>query len=238
MNMAATFSNEMRVIHKIHAWVNPAHKKTPRLASFVAALLFHAAFFSIGGLIFIQAPHYGLDLKQGGVDVYLVAAPTNSFVPEAQVAEALTQKSEMEIPEVQPVTTVQPPAEKKLVHPAKEFVHQGDGSSSVSGESSTTFSSLGDGQTEVKPGYLKNPSPAYPAVAVQRGQEGLVLLSVFVDRSGNPQSVNLKKSSGFSLLDAAALKAVKKWKFSPGKLGVFVTEAEVTIPVRFRLQDA
>ena len=99
MNMAATFSNEMRVIHKIHAWVNPANKKTPRLASFIAATLFHAALFFIGGVLFVKAPEYGMDLNQGGVDVYLVAAPVQetsvAVQPEAQPV-MIQEKAEMD----------------------------------------------------------------------------------------------------------------------------------------------
>ena len=239
MNMAATFSNEMRVIHKIHTWVNPANKKTPRLASFIAAILFHAVFFFIGGMMLVKAPEYALDRNQGGVDIYLVAAPAEEtpVMTQPEAPPVMSQdKSEMDIPAPKPVA-VQPPEAKKLVNTAKESVHRGDGSSPTPGESATTLSSVGSGFTEAKPGYLKNVPPAYPSQAVEKGQEGLVLLTVSIDRAGRPQKIELKQSSGFYLLDRSALKAVKKWEFSPARMGALAVETQTTIPVRFRLQD-
>ncbi len=235
MNMAATFSNEMRVIYKIHAWVNPANKKTPRLVSFIAAIFFHAILFFIGGLILVKAPEYGLDMNQGGVDIYLMAAPapTNfTSVAEEQPAELITQKSEMDIPVPNKVF-----ASERSAQPAQPAKHRGDGSSPKPGESATTLSSAGSGFTEAKPGYLKNAPPNYPSEAVEKGQEGLVLMAVEIDRTGHPQKVELKQSSGFYLLDRAALKAVKKWKFSPARMGALAVDTQTTVPVRFRLED-
>ncbi len=239
MNMTATFSNEMRMKHKISIWNNLADKKTPRLASFIAALLFHAVFFFIGGMILIKAPQYALDRNQGGVDIYLVAAPVPTIfasAPEAQPVDRITQKSEMDIPVSKPVT-VNLREVKKLVNTMKESVHRGDGSSALSGENATTVSSSGNGQTKEKPGYLKNPPPAYPYESIQRGQEGLVMLLVSIDRFGHPLKVELKQGSGFYLLDRSAMKAVKKWEFSPARMGALAVDTQITIPVRFRLDD-
>ena len=63
------------------------------------------------------------------------------------------------------------------------------------------------------------------------------MLTVDVDREGTPVQVEIKESSGFRLLDQAALKAVRHWKFQPGRIGVFPVESEVRVPVRFRLEQ-
>ena len=87
------------------------------------------------------------------------------------------------------------------------------------------------------PNYLDNPEPAYPATARRRHQEGLVLVSVTVSPRGRPTRVVVKTSSGFPLLDAAALAAVQNWKFTPARMGNLAIESEVEVPVRFKLAD-
>ena len=67
-------------------------------------------------------------------------------------------------------------------------------------------------------------------------QEGIVMLSVDVNKEGDPVSVEVIQSSGFRLLDQAALKAVRHWKFQPGSIGNIPVESTVTVPIRFRLE--
>jgi len=91
-------------------------------------------------------------------------------------------------------------------------------------------------KVQANPDYFQNPPPEYPPLAKQMGQEGLVMLNVEVDREGMPIRVQIQKSSGFPLLDHAALKAVCHWRFQPGRAGDIPVETRVTIPVRFRLE--
>lgn len=84
--------------------------------------------------------------------------------------------------------------------------------------------------------YLKNPAPEYPSRAKRRGMEGVVMLGVLVAENGLAKSVNIAKSSGFSMLDASALDTVKRWKFVPAKRGNESVEARVMVPIEFRLE--
>jgi len=84
--------------------------------------------------------------------------------------------------------------------------------------------------------YFQNPPPEYPELAKQMRQEGLVLLSVDVDRNGSPIKVEIIKSSGFHMLDQAAFRAVSHWQFQPGRMGNLPVESVVTIPIRFTLE--
>ena len=84
--------------------------------------------------------------------------------------------------------------------------------------------------------YLRNPAPAYPAVARRNGEEGRVLLRVLVGANGEAQRVELKTSSGFERLDAAALETVRQWKFVPARLGGEAVAAWVVVPVTFALR--
>jgi len=88
------------------------------------------------------------------------------------------------------------------------------------------------------PRYKENAPPAYPRIARRRGYEGIVLLSVKVLGNGYVEEVKIKKSSGHSILDRAALKAVRKWKFEPAsRVGAPVT-MWVDVPVHFVLQES
>ena len=84
--------------------------------------------------------------------------------------------------------------------------------------------------------YLRNPAPAYPALARRNGEEGRVLLRVLVGADGDAERVELKSSSGSERLDAAALETVKRWKFVPAKLGSEPVAAWVVVPVAFTLR--
>lgn len=86
--------------------------------------------------------------------------------------------------------------------------------------------------------YLRNPKPAYPALAQRRGMQGVVLLLVEVSAKGEPLAVKLKSGSGYSILDKAALRAVQKWRFAPATRGGRPIAAQIEVPIRFTLNDA
>ncbi|MES3026142.1 MAG: energy transducer TonB [Pseudomonadota bacterium] len=84
-------------------------------------------------------------------------------------------------------------------------------------------------------GYLSNPAPDYPAAAQRRGLEGRVVLKVRVLASGQPASVEVDKSSGHTILDDAALKAVARWVFAPARRGQLAIDGWVQIPLNFKI---
>jgi TonB family protein len=86
-----------------------------------------------------------------------------------------------------------------------------------------------------RPRYRKNPQPVYPRVAKRRGYQGMVLLEVLVGRNGSPEKVRVFRSSGHRSLDRAAVAAVKKWSFVPGREGEKRVDMWVRIPIRFQL---
>lgn len=84
-------------------------------------------------------------------------------------------------------------------------------------------------------GYLNNPAPEYPSLAQRRGWEGTVLLRVHVLANGKPSDIQIQRSSGRDALDAAAVRAVKRWSFVPAKRGDLAIAGWVTVPLEFRL---
>jgi len=85
--------------------------------------------------------------------------------------------------------------------------------------------------------YLNNPRPAYPPVARRLGLEGVVVLRVQVSARGTPEQVVIAQTSGASVLDDAALKAVQGWTFVPARRGDTPIAHAVDVPIRFRLQN-
>jgi len=84
-------------------------------------------------------------------------------------------------------------------------------------------------------GYLSNPAPEYPEQALDRGWEGSVILRVKVLPNGSPDSVTVKQSSGKKILDSAAIRTVKQWKFSPALKGKTPIEGWVDVPIHYQL---
>lgn len=89
---------------------------------------------------------------------------------------------------------------------------------------------------QVLPAYRRNPPPVYPASARRRGYEGTVILEVLVNARGTVDELRVSRSSGFKVLDRAALRAVKIWLFEPGRQGERAVAMWVKVPVRFQLQ--
>ena len=78
--------------------------------------------------------------------------------------------------------------------------------------------------------------PSYPRRARQRGIEGQLLLRITVNANGQTSGIQVLKSSGHPVLDSAAVKAVKRWHFQPGRRGETPVKASMDMPVVFRLQ--
>ena len=85
-------------------------------------------------------------------------------------------------------------------------------------------------------GYLNNPAPVYPEIAMDNGWEGKVLMKVHVLANGRPDTVSVVKSSGKPVLDSEAVRTVKKWLFAPAKRGTTPIDGWVTVPISFNLQ--
>jgi protein TonB len=61
------------------------------------------------------------------------------------------------------------------------------------------------------------PPPDYPGMAQRNRYQGTVTVELMVDETGAVTSAKVQKSSGFPMLDEAALKVVKsRWRFPPG----------------------
>lgn len=85
--------------------------------------------------------------------------------------------------------------------------------------------------------YLHNPPPPYPLMARHNGYQGTVLVRAEVSVGGDCLQARVEKSSGYAVLDQAALEAVKQWRFLPARRGDQTVAAWVEVPVTFRLES-
>jgi len=83
------------------------------------------------------------------------------------------------------------------------------------------------------PRYRENPQPPYPPIAKRRGYEGTTILSLYVLQDGTVGEVIVKKTSGHSILDRAAVRAAEKWLFEPGSRMGKAIPLWVDVPIRF-----
>lgn len=84
--------------------------------------------------------------------------------------------------------------------------------------------------------YLQNPAPTYPAISKRMGEQGKVVLRVLIGTDGQPQKVELNKSSGYDRLDRQAQDTVMRWRFVPGKRNGVPETMWYLVPINFVLE--
>lgn len=87
-------------------------------------------------------------------------------------------------------------------------------------------------QVDAKRGLTE---PAYPAQDVRLGNEGTVMLSVYVLANGAVGEVRLLQSSGFPRLDDSAVTEARRWRFTPGTEDGKPAAMWKQLPITFRL---
>ena len=75
--------------------------------------------------------------------------------------------------------------------------------------------------------------PQYPVIAKTVGQQGTVVLQAMISKTGSIE--NLQVISGPSMLQQAAIDAVKTWRYRPYLLNQQPVEVQTTVSVIFRI---
>lgn len=216
--------------------------------SSLASFLLHGLMLGALGFAF-PAPVQKPAEESISIDLALLAEETPAPKP-VDVAEASPAPPE-ETPA--PVAEVVEPVPQKTTPPKPVPPKKKESRKTIApGKPVQTVASLKPGQASesVRPATTKAPAvtqpaplsgantprPPYPELARKRGQEGTVRVLCQVDASGKVTGVSVASSSGFKLLDEAALKTVNKWKFKPGQKDGTSIAGSVIVPVVFRLQ--
>lgn len=154
-----------------------------------------------------------------------IAQPRKSSVPPLSPSKKIAEQA-TEAPAEQPVTVAAP-----SVATAAPSI------ATAAPSIATAAPAVADTEPDYKATYLNNPPPVYPLIARRNGLQGRVLLSVEVLADGVCGQINIHKSSGYAMLDNAALQTVKSWRFLPARQAGHAVDKWFMIPVQFSLRD-
>ncbi|WP_318445843.1 energy transducer TonB [Photobacterium leiognathi] len=159
--------------------------------------------------------------------------PKKTVTKKAEVKKPVQNKTVKKAQPTKPITTSKKfTLDKPSNKPATKSVVE------VNKKTKNQQATLGSSEPQLvsKPTFATKPSPvSYPRLAKRRGIEGTVLVEVLIGKDGKQLKQKLAKSSGASVLDKAALKAIKLWRFSPHIIDGKAIAHRVQIPVRFKL---
>jgi protein TonB len=85
-----------------------------------------------------------------------------------------------------------------------------------------------------EPKKIVDVAPVYPPLAIAAQKEGVVIMEAMIDERGNVVRVRVLRSE--PLLDAAAITAVERWRYTPTLLNNQPVPVLMTVTVRFRLR--
>ena len=111
----------------------------------------------------------------------------------------------------------------------------GSQAASASGLESGDSPLPGD-QMDEPPAVISTVVPDYPEAARRRRIEGEVVLRFVVDRQGNVEN-SIKVVESIPMLDQAAIGALRKWRFSPGRERGMAVRVLLEVPLRFTLRS-
>lgn len=86
-------------------------------------------------------------------------------------------------------------------------------------------------------GSANNPLPRYPRRARQQGIEGRLVIRLTVATDGTPARISILRSSGYAILDQAAVRTFRDWRFRPATRAGIPVASSLDVPVSFRLRD-
>lgn len=149
---------------------------------------------------------------------------------------------EDDIVEEQKDVLTEPQSQQKVSAPAKPGVEHGHEQGKEKG-TGNNHNASGNGKGDkigvpaTPPRILASFEPAYPVKARGSNIEGTTYVKVLVDVKGKVEEAFLAASSGSSLLDTAAVKALYKWNFIAAKDAYGQPcPCYITIPIKFSLR--
>jgi protein TonB len=225
-------------------------------------LALHTHRFQIGKLDFARLDFTRISAEAGAIAINLAAlllllAPLSAYVPpmaESDVPPIIipidpptpppvipVTRHETPTPHVVPTTPAVVPQKIELELPPVVDPLPGDIAIDAD-RIAKVDTGLGGAVTRPLVGahleYETAPPPRYPIEAIRESLTGTVTLRVLVDVDGKPIDVQVERSSGHRVLDAAAKRQVlAKWRFKPAMQDGRAVQAIGLVPVEFNLNQ-
>lgn len=86
------------------------------------------------------------------------------------------------------------------------------------------------------PRLISAPQPTYPMMAQIAHAEGYIWVAFIVNESGNVEQANALQDPDSAIAEAA-VNAVMKWKFAPGRIDGSPARIILTVPVSFEIMQ-
>jgi protein TonB len=214
------------VSKKIHSFLK-------QLAYLLVALLVALGVFMILPILQVITTPLTKDLTVRTVDVANVPPP-----PPPPMEEPEEPEPEEEPPP--PPAVDAPPLDLSQLELA---LNPGDGAfgggdftinlNGVTGNSGDVDAIFSLSDLDQKPRVVYQPAPIYPAELARKKLEGTVYILFVVDKSGKTRDLKVQKSS-HPAFNKPALKAVKQWKFEPGKRKGKPVQFRMRVPITFQ----
>ena len=227
---------------RLHAFSGPVGNQCPRLPSLTLVLLVHALAFYC---LFWLGPKHAQIRQAAASALVTITLPESSDSAAAQ----RSRRSQRDDPRRDHDSSQPAISTPSLTHAfagqtlpeVGELATASDASLLNNNERAETKLPMPVAAAKVAPprfdaDYLDNPAPTYPPLSRRSGEQGRVTLRVRVNPSGEPIELEIATSSGYPRLDAAALDAVRRWRFVPAKQGDITVAAWVLVPLNFSLK--
>lgn len=157
---------------------------------------------------------------QSAVAAALARETESVSAPTPDIAQAQPEPEQLSKPVSAQAT---PPVREVSKEPAREAAPASD--------------ALAQGAQQVDPTPKPaNREPAYPSKARRLGYQGSVTVRIEVLASGRVGRVEVIASSGYGILDRAAVKTIEEWQFAPATRGGETVSVWLTETVHFRLR--
>lgn len=165
-------------------------------------------------------------VSKGAINEPSERATTSDFVDMAKASTRTKQSNDTQAKNEEP--------EQKKIEPVEQASHD---------EQQHVITPEQPDNSHYEPIVIREPNfrsrpqpPKYPKLALRRKQTGTVWVRALIDIDGKTKDVTVFESSGFEMLDNAALKAVSRWEFERASVNGMPTTAWVDVPVEFVLR--
>lgn len=165
-------------------------------------------------------------------------APTLSTETLPSPPELPELAEQAPLPEIPSLPSPAPVPEKSGAKPNRDDAPQAPARKSGGSQTRNANSAAASGVANAGPSQSDSarlaagrmPAPIYPSASRQSGQVGTVTVAFTVDNSGRVISAQATKPTPWPLLNEAAVRAVRRWKFPPG--GVMKVQRPIVFNLR------
>ncbi len=232
------FLNESR---RESTWANDAMgdgmRKTrrERFGGFAVVVAVHVALVAA----LVLAMHRTSRPVQPDVSVRLIEAPKPLPLKVPMPLPLAKPTVQVSVPRIDvpaaPVVETPPPAAVPTAAPAPAPVLQAEAKPAAPAPAPAVS---GDAAPLVDASAAGNAVPVYPRASKALGEQGVVVLEVFVTLDGTVGDIRVGHSSGYDRLDESALRAVRQWHFIPARQGGKQVSMWYKQPITFDLKHA